>query len=71
MKKKRIHKRLSLPAIREFREAIVSNNLGGYLVEQAEKTCAGSVIVRYTLKNRPWIVEITARRNYDFQKQRK
>ena len=71
MKKKRIHKRLSLPAIREFREAIVSNNLGGYLVEQAEETCAGSVTVRYTLKNRPWIVEITARRNYDFQKQRK
>lgn len=66
--KNKKRKCLTLPAIREFREAIVRNDLGGWLVESGEKTNAGSVKVKYTLKDKPWIVEVIARRNYDFRR---
>ena len=59
---KRQRRNLSLPAIRKFREAIANGNIETYLVESGEKVNAGSVKVKYTLKNRPWVVTIEARR---------
>ena len=58
-------KNLTLPAIRKFREAIVNGNIGTYLIESGEKVNAGSVKVKYTLKNRPWVVTVEAKRIYD------
>ncbi len=63
MKKQR--KNLTLPAIREFRKAIANGNVGAYLIESGEKVNAGSVKVKYTLKNRPWVVTVEAKRIYD------
>ena len=54
--------KLSLPAIRKFRDAIANGNIGTYLVESGEKANAGSVKVTYTQKNCPWVVTIEARR---------
>lgn len=59
---KRQRRNLSLPAIKKFREAIANGNIGPYLIESGEKVNAGSVKVKYTLKNRPWVVTIEARR---------
>ncbi len=59
---------LSIPAIREYREAIKRGDIGGWLIENGEKTHAGSVKVKYTLKDKPWIIELIARRNYDFRR---
>lgn len=61
---KRQRRNLTLPAIKKFREAIESGNLGGWLIEQGESACAGSIKVKYTLKNRKWVVSIEARRIY-------
>ena len=66
--KNKKRKCLTLPAIRKFREAIESGNLGGWLVESGEIASAGSVKVKYTLKDKPWIVEVIARRNYGFRR---
>ena len=66
--KRRYQRPLSIPAIREFREAIKRGGLGGWLVESGEKANAGSVKVKFTLKDKPWIVELIARRNYDFRR---
>lgn len=66
--KRRYQRPLSIPAIREFREAIKRGNLGRWLIENGEKANAGSVKVKYTLKDKPWIVEVIARRNYDFRR---
>ena len=57
---KRQRKNLSLPAIKKFREAIANGNTGTYLIESGEKVNAGSVKVKYTLKNRPWVVTVEA-----------
>jgi hypothetical protein len=62
--KRRYQRSLSIPAIRKFREAIESGNIGKWLIESGENTNAGSVKVKYTLKDKPWIVEVIARRNY-------
>ncbi len=63
MKKSRKH--LTLPAIREFREAIKRGDIGGWLVESGEKVNAGSVKLKYKLINRPWVVTVEAKRIYD------
>jgi len=63
--KRRYQRSLSIPAIRKFREAIANRNIGAYLIESGEKVNAGSVKVKYKLKNRPWIVTIEAKRIYD------
>lgn len=65
---KRQRRNLSLPAIRKFREAIESGKLGSWLIDSGEKVNAGSVKVKYTLKKRPWIVNIEARRIYSKKK---
>lgn len=57
-------KTLSIPAIRKLREAIESRNIGTWMIESGEKVNAGSVKVKYTLKNRRWTVTIEAKRNY-------
>jgi len=62
---KRQRRNLSLPAIKKFREAIESGKLGSWLIESGEKVNAGSVKVKYTLKNRPWVVTVEAKRIYD------
>lgn len=62
--KRRYQRPLSIPAIREFREAIKRGDLGGWLVESGEKANAGSVKVKYALKNRPWRVTVEAKRIY-------
>ena len=62
MKRQKIN--LSLPAIKKFREAIANGNIGAYLIESGEKVNAGSVKVKYTLKNRRWTVSVEAKRNY-------
>ena len=59
------YKKLNLPAIRKFREAIESGNIGRWLIESGEETNAGSVKVKYRLKNLPWVVSIEAKRIYD------
>ena len=61
---KRQRRNLSLPAIKKFREAIANGNIGTYLIESGEKANAGSVKVKYTLKNRPWVVTVEAKRIY-------
>lgn len=58
-------KTLSIPAIRKLREAIESRNIGRWMIESGEKVNAGSVKVKYTLKNRRWTVTIEAKRIYD------
>ena len=62
---KRQRRNLSLPAIKKFREAIESGKLGSWLIESGEETNAGSVKVKYTLKNRPWVVTVEAKTIYD------
>lgn len=62
MKKRKLM--LTLPAIRKFREAIENGNIGAYLIEFGEKANAGSVKVKYALKNRPWRVTVEAKRIY-------
>ena len=66
MEKRR--KSLTLPTIRKFREAIEGGKLGNWLIEAGEKYNAGGVKVKYTLKDKPWIVEVIARRNYKNKK---
>ena len=61
---KRQRRNLSLPAIKKFREAIASGNIGAFLIESGEKVNAGSVKVRYALKKRPWVVTIEVRKVY-------
>ena len=56
---------MSLPAIKKFREVIANGNIGAYLIESGEKVNAGSVKVKYRLKNLPWVVSIEAKRIYD------
>ncbi len=63
--KRRYQRQLSIPAIRKFREAIESGKLGGWMIESGEKANAGSVKVKYRLKNLPWVVSIEAKRIYD------
>ena len=63
--KNKKRKCLTLPAIRKFREAIERGDLGSWLIENGEEANAGSVKVKYTLKNRPWVVTIEAKRIYD------
>ena len=63
--KNKKRKCLTLPAIRKFREAIERGDLGGWLIESGEKASAGSVKVKYRLKNLPWVVSIEAKRIYD------
>ena len=63
--KRRYQRSLSIPAIRKFREAIANGKIGTYLIESGEKVNAGSVKVKYTLKNRPWVVTVEAKRIYD------
>lgn len=67
MRKKKIETRmlrLSIPAIRELRQAIEKGDAGiGYLVSAGEKTNASSVKVRYVLKKKPWVVTIEAKRH--------
>lgn len=59
---KRQKRNLTLPTIRKFREAIVRNDLGGFLIEQCERFGAGSTKVKFHLKNKPYVVTIEARR---------
>ena len=61
---KRQRKNLSLPAIKKFREAIANGNIGNYLIESGKEVNAGSVKVKYTLKKRPWVVTVEAKRIY-------
>lgn len=63
--KKKYQRQLSIPAIRKFREAIESGKIGNWLIEAGEETNAGSVKVKYRLKNLPWAVSIEAKRIYD------
>lgn len=65
--KRRYQRTLSIPAYREFREAIKRGGLAKWLIEAGEDSNAGGVKVKYTLKNKPWIVEFIVRRNYDFR----
>ena len=61
---KRQRRNLSLPAIKKFRDAIANGKFAAYLIESGEKVNAGSVKVKYTLKNRPWVVTLEAKRIY-------
>lgn len=54
--------KLSLPAIKKFREAVGGNNIGGFLIDQCEYFDAGSCKVKFHLKNKPYVVTIEARR---------
>ena len=63
--KRRYQRSLSIPDFRKFREAIEKGIIGNWLIESGEKANAGSVMVRYRLKNLPWVVSIEAKRIYD------
>lgn len=54
--------KLTLPAIKKFREAIANGKFATYLVETGEESNAGSVKVTYTRKDCPWEVTVEARR---------
>lgn len=60
--KRRHNYSLSIPGIKEMREAIEKGDIGRWLTDQGEKTHADSVRVKYTLKKLPWIVSIEAKR---------
>ena len=62
MKRKRYYKRLSLPAIRAFRESIAKGKIGPFLIRQCEAFGAGSVMVRGRVKDKPFVVTVEARR---------
>lgn len=62
---KRHRMTLSLPAIKKYREAIANGKFAAYLIESGEKVNAGSVKVKYTYKNCPWVLTIEAKRRYD------
>lgn len=66
--KRKYHYSISIPAIKEMREAIEKGDIGRWLIDLGENTHAGSVRVKYTLKKRPWIVTIEARRIYSKKK---
>lgn len=55
--------KLTVPAIRAFRRLVENGKIGDYLIKMAEETNAGSVRVRYVLKNKPWVVTIEAKRH--------
>ena len=59
---KRQRKNLTLPAIREFRKAICGNDLGGFLIDQCERSGASSTRVKFRMKSKPFVVTIEARR---------
>ena len=63
--KRRYQRSLSIPAIRILQEAIESGKLVDGLIKSGEKANAGSVKVKYRLKNLPWVVSIEAKRIYD------
>ena len=60
--KRRYHYSLSVPAIKKLREAIEKGDISRWLIESGEKSHAGKVIVKYTLKKRPWVLTIEAKR---------
>ena len=62
--KRRYQRPLSIPAIRKFREAIEGGKLGNWLIEAGEKANAGSVKVKYTLKNIPWRITVEAKKTH-------
>jgi hypothetical protein len=62
--KRKIFNTLSFPAIREFREAVENGKIGGWLIKAGEDACAGSVKIKYKIKDRPWVVSVEARRIY-------
>lgn len=62
---KRHKVKLTLPTIKKIREAIANGKLVAYLVETGKKANAGSVNVKYTLKDCPWVVTVEVRRRYD------
>ena len=63
MKRQKV--KLSLPAIKKFREAIADGKLVRHLIETGKEANARSVKVEYTLKNRPWVVTVEARRKHN------
>lgn len=63
MKRQKV--KLSLPAIKKFREAIADGELARHLIKIGKEVNAGSVNVKYSLNNSPWVVTIEVRRRYD------
>ena len=61
-KNRRNFLRLSIPAIRELREGIEKGNIGKNLIEMTENFGAGSTKVKYSMKNRPYVITVEARR---------
>lgn len=53
---------LTIPAVKELRKLLSEGNYGKYLIDMGERSGAGSVRVVYTLKNRPWVITIEAKR---------
>lgn len=63
MKRQKV--KLSLPAIKKIREAIADGELVRHLIKTGKEANAGSVNVKYSLKDCPWVVTIEVRRRYD------
>lgn len=59
---KRQRRKLTLPAIRRFRESVDRNEFYGFLVDQCERYGAGNVKVKYRLKNKPYVITVEARK---------
>ena len=63
MKRKRYYKSLTIPAIRKYRDAIERGDIGKWLIDSCEEVGAGSAKIKYSLKRRPYIVTLEAKRN--------
>lgn len=62
MKTKRRYINLTIPTIRKYRDAVDNGGLMEYFINMCEKAGAGSVSVKYSLKNRPYRITIKAKR---------
>lgn len=65
MKKYRSIRRIKLtvPAIRAYRQLLEEANFVEFLIKTGKETNADSVKVRYVLKKKPWVVTIEAKRH--------
>ncbi len=60
MKRQKV--KLTLPVIKKIRETIANGGLVSSLIETGKEVNAGSVKVKYTLKDCPWVVTVEVRR---------
>ena len=66
----KVHKRfmtrrrvnLDIPTIRRYREAVEKGDVGNFVLEACKRSHAGSVKIKYLLKNEPYVVILEVRK---------